>query len=546
MNRKDIELMKKATVFSSLSQQNLRKLASVFIEHKYPAGAHIFREGDVGESVMLIKSGIVKIIKRGSSGEDDVHLADRGPGEIFGEMALIENSPRFADAVAEGDVSVLTLTKSHFEQLLQENPAVVLEIMNTLSSKLRQADLQMIRDLERKNLELESANKKLHSLAEELKRSNSDLVRAKEFRDKIIDNAPFFMVITDSSGRVKIMNGSAENVFGRRSDDAEGKYISEIIRPADGEGIFDEINHSLAADGVWNGETMTGGTGGSTIVNLTAVKLAANGSELDATSALYMGQDITEAKHMQRQAFQLERMATRGEMAAEIAHELNNFLAIVSGNLELLVMDINRGRLEKIVKKTASMKDGIGRITKFVEGLMSVARPEANLEIFDVHQFIDNELFFLRPQPRFKDIEFTCRLGNDIPTVEVDRGQLQQVLFNILNNAADALSEIPPGKKRVTISTSYSKSDDMVILTIHDNGCGMSDENYGKVFRQHFTTKKTGHGFGLLAVKRVIKSHGGRISASKGPDGGACFRIELPRRLKQKEARALESKVQEV
>jgi PAS domain S-box-containing protein len=546
MKKKDIELMKKATVFSSLSSQNLRKLASVFIERKYPSGAYIFREGDVGESVMLIKSGIVKIVKRGSSGEDDIHLADRGPGEIFGEMALIEDSPRFADAVAEGDVSVLTLTKSHFEELLQENPAVVLEIMGTLSSKLRQADLQMIRDLERKNRELETANKKLHDLTEELKRSNSDLVRAKEFRDKIIDNAPFFMVITDSSSRVKLMNGSAENVFGKRSEEAVGKYISEVIKPAEGGRVFDEINHSLAAEGVWNGEMMAGGAGGSTIVNLTVVRLAAGGNESGVTSALYMGEDITEAKHMQRQAFQLERMATRGEMAAEIAHELNNFLAIVSGNLELLAMDINRGRFEKIMKKATSMKDGIGRITKFVEGLMSVARPEANLEIFDIHQFIDNELFFLRPQPRFKDIEFACRLGNDIPTVEVDRGQLQQVLFNILNNAADALSEIPPGKKRVTISTSYSKAEDMVVLTIHDNGCGMPDENYGKVFRQHFTTKKTGHGFGLLAVKRVIKSHGGRISASKGPDGGACFRIDLPRRLKEKEARSREKKVQEV
>lgn len=522
-------------MFSSLRGESLNKLADLLNVQEYKAGSYIFREGETGTSVMLIKSGTVEIVKQGSAKDSDILLAIRGPGEIFGEMALIENSPRFADARAKDDVVVLALKKSDFERLTKENPKVVIDIMSTLSSKLRQADLQMIRDLERKNRELESANRSLTNLAEELRRSNSDLIRAKEFRDKIIANAPFFMIITDESGKIRMMNGMAERLFGVDFGAAREKQISEIVKLAEGRDAFGEIDHALISRGIWNGELMTRGENGLvTIVDITAVTLKSGGSEDRGPSNLYMGRDVTEEKHMQRQAFQLERMATRGEMAAEIAHELNNFLAIVSGNLELLVMDINRGKHDRIEKKAASMKDGIERIAKFVEGLMSVARPEAKMEIFDINQFLDNELFFLKPQPRFKDLKFICKWGNEIPLVEVDRGQLQQVLFNLLNNSADALADIPPGNKNVTIMTSHSKQDDMVVLTIYDNGCGMSEEDYGRVFRQHFTTKKTGHGFGLLAVKRVVKSHGGRVSVAKGPEGGACFKIELPRRVKSR------------
>lgn len=538
MSKEELELLKKASIFSSLSRNNLEKLAAMFSEERYSAGSYIFREGDAGESFMLVKSGTVEIIKRAADGGSDIQLAERGIGEIFGEMAIIEKSPRFADARAKDDVSVLVLKKHQFEQLLGENSGVVIEIMGTLSSKLRQADIQMIKDLERKNHELNSVNDSLVKLAEELRHSNSDLARAKEFRDKIINNAPFFMIITDNNGKVAIMNSSAEKIFGISFSEASGKQLSEVINFAEKHDVPAEIDHALMAGGIWYGEIKTGRDREfPNIVEMTAINIASGGSDHDGPSVLFMGDDVTEKRHMQRQAFQLERMATRGEMGAEIAHELNNFLAIVSGNLELLVMDINRNRYEKVTKKTDAMKDGIGRIAKFVEGLMMVARSEAKMEIFDIHQFIDNELFFLKPQIKFKDIEFVCNWGENVPSVEIDRGQLQQVLFNLLNNSSEALSEIPPGKRRVTIATSYSRDDEMIMIKIYDNGCGMSDDDYGKVFRQHFTTKKTGHGFGLLAVKRVVKSHGGRVSAEKGSDGGACFKLEFPRRVKRKAAR---------
>ncbi len=532
MNHETIKLLKETPIFAGLSVTGIERLADLFQDIDCPPGSTIFEEGKPGECLLLIKSGNVEITKNGPGSERPIHLALRGPGEIIGEMAIIEDSTRFATARAIDAVKLLSVSKDNFKKLLKENPIIAYEIMSTLSSRLRQSDLQMIADLERVNNELKTANHELNIITEELKKSNLDLQKAKTFREKIIFNSPFFILATDPSGSIVLMNGSAEKVFGCESEKYIGRHISEVINIAKGQGLFSDIIGVLESGNVWKRNLITLTSDNSQIIiELTALRVEGVGhSGVENIADLYMGRDITEEKNMERQAFQLERMATRGEMAAEVAHELNNYLSIVSGNLELLDMAMSRGQHDQVPKRSSSMREGLTKITLFVEGLMGIARPEAKIEIFDLHQFIDSELFFLKPQPRFRDIEFALRLGNDIPLIEADRSQLQQVLFNLFLNASDALAEIPPGKRRITIYTTYSKDDDMVKVSVGDNGCGMSDIDYQRAFRQHFTTKKAGKGFGLLAVKRAIRSHGGRVSVARGPEGGASFSFEIPRR----------------
>jgi PAS domain S-box-containing protein len=518
MSKSKVDLLKEASIFRSLPDESLTTLSEMVDERNYPAGSYVFREGDPSDAVMLVGSGTVEIVKHGSRGTSEIHVADRGAGEVFGEMALIGDSPRITDARARDDVTVLALSKNELERLVAGNTGLAVEIMGRLSARLRQTDLHIIRKLEDQKLEL--------------KKANDDLSRERRLLDEIISNAPFFMIITDNANRVLLMNHCAERTFGSALPEIRNRHIQEALRISGNDGVFDEITRSLSEKGSWRGEFISVREDGSPIiVDCTALNVGDAETEGSSGSVLYMGYDATEEKHMQRRAFQLERMTTRSEMAAEIAHELNNYLSIVCGNLELLGMDIDRQRFERVGKKREAMKDGLARITKFVEGLMSVDRPDARREILDLHQFIENELFFLKPQPKFKDIDFICEREDGIPMLEADSGQLQQALFNLLNNAADALSETPPGKRRITLSTAYSRENDMISLTVSDNGCGMTDEDYSRVFRQHFTSKQPGHGFGLLAVKRVIKSHGGKISAAPGPEGGASFIIELPRRM---------------
>jgi C4-dicarboxylate-specific signal transduction histidine kinase len=245
-------------------------------------------------------------------------------------------------------------------------------------------------------------------------------------------------------------------------------------------------------------------------------------------TSLYMGLDVTEEKNIEHQMILLDKMATRGEMAGEIAHELNNYLALVQGNLELLKMNLKSGNHEIIGDKMNSIQSGLEEMTKFTDGLMMYSNPEINKELFNFNIFIENELFFLKPQSRFDGVIIKSDLDPDLPPIVADKSQLQQVLINLLNNAADATLNNKRGNRKIWIKTSYIVGQDVIKLSIIDNGCGFTEESLTKLFSQHFTTKERGHGFGLLAVKRVIKNHRGRVWAEDNPEGGAVFHIQLP------------------
>jgi signal transduction histidine kinase len=305
-----------------------------------------------------------------------------------------------------------------------------------------------------------------------------------------------------------------------------GDIIHQLQEKTATKGLSDAIKDGRP----WNDEMwITRADGSQTIIELavTRIKIDRPG-ESETHFDLYMGRNITREKGLERRSSQIEKMAVRGEMAGEIAHEMNNYLSVVYGNLELLGMALDRGAYEGLSNRVKSMRDGLDRITRFVEGMMSVPKPETEKEVIDINKFLNNEILLIKSQPGFEDIDFNCHLSDGIPPLEVDSAQLQQVFFHLINNANDSLARNPQGQKRISIATEYSPLDNRAKVTLADNGPGMADEDYGKVFRSLFTTKKVGHGFNLLTVKRVIKFHGGKISAVKGPDGGACFMFELP------------------
>jgi PAS domain S-box-containing protein len=345
----------------------------------------------------------------------------------------------------------------------------------------------------------------------------------------IISHLPYFVIVTNSDGIINFANKEAGRIFGRNKLDLLGAAINEIIKPFPEPLLKNTINSIVEEDKSWKGELVVPVDENSQVmIEISATKLKSRDDSLKESMIVYSGQDITESRHQQRKSNQDDRSGIRGEMAGEISHELNNYLSIVMGNLELMGMAVDKGKFDSLGSRMKGMKDGINRIVKFVEGLMSVTRPEQKSEIIDINQFVQNELFFLKSQPRFKDIDLVIESDTSIPQIEVDSSRLQHALFNIFENAREALQEASSDEKRIRVVTSFAESDNRVRLSISDNGCGMSTEDYQRVFRQFFSTKGTGHGFGLLAVKGAIKSHGGKVYASPAPEGGACFTLEFP------------------
>lgn len=519
-------LLKKVPLFTGVSEDLFNHLGDAAQNKLLADGTILFSEGDPGASFYIIKSGKIEIVKGDSKSGKQVRLAMRGPGDFFGEMSLLENSPRFATARAVGDCEVIEFSRESFRKLIMHNPEIALDVLGVLSSRLRQADLQMITDLEEKNRQLKASNHQLLETAKKLEQSNQSLQSTNNFLEKIISASKFFMIVADGNNRIFIFNEAARKVFGYDFKDVAGKAIDAILDPVAQEDLLNNIESTLSEGDTWSGDILTH-TGDSRKLFIELVGARVFDDKGDVFATLYMGRDVTEEKNVERQIILLERMATRGEMAAEIAHELNNYLSIVLGNLELLQMELEMGKTDKAPKKIESMKVGLDKITRFTDGLMMYSRPAAQKETFDLHAFLDNELFFIKPQNRFDDVIFKCDFAPNLPPITADKSQLQQAILNLLNNAADAMAA-NKNERLITILTRFDEESNMVSISVIDNGIGLTNNSKDRVFKQHFTTKEQGHGFGLLAVKRVIKSHGGRVNAENNPDGGAIFTITIP------------------
>jgi PAS domain S-box-containing protein len=346
---------------------------------------------------------------------------------------------------------------------------------------------------------------------------------------EILSSLPYFTLLTDSYGKVIFANEAVSEIFQHDRSLIPQKNIGSIITPVHADKQTIEILAALENSGRWSGELLVVRPDGTqALLNMVVVKIPA--SRTDAAKILYSGHDVTSQRCQERETCLAGKYSTRGEMAGEISHELNNYLSIIMGNLELLGMGIAKGNIDSLAPRIKSMRDGLTRVAKFVEGLMSIARPESSYETLDLRQLVEDEVFYIRHNPRYKEIEFIYEWDENVPQIDAVRSRLQQGLVNIFDNACDALEAVPVGQKKITIKASYLVSDDRVQLSISDNGCGISEEDYPKLFRQLFTTKGHGHGFGLLTLKGSIKSQGGKISAAPVPEGGTCFTIEMPRK----------------
>ncbi|MEZ5360077.1 MAG: response regulator [Candidatus Zixiibacteriota bacterium] len=229
---------------------------------------------------------------------------------------------------------------------------------------------------------------------------------------------------------------------------------------------------------------------------------------------------------LQEQSIQMEKMATRGQMAAEIGHELNNYLGVVVANFQLMDIRIQKGVTEGLERFTQSITDHLDKISRFTKNLMDYSSlKEVKFERVDVNSLLQNIIEFLHPQKRFREFEFNFNHKDDELFAEVDQGLLEQVLYNFLNNAADASLESPV--KQIDVTTSQLEND-KVRISIRDHGAGIEESKLNLLFKEKFTTKKTGHGIGLFVCKSIIDKHKGLVTVKSKVGEGAEFIIDLP------------------
>jgi two-component system NtrC family sensor kinase len=236
---------------------------------------------------------------------------------------------------------------------------------------------------------------------------------------------------------------------------------------------------------------------------------------------------LEELEKIHDQIVNLERIATQGIMSAEIGHELNNYLNIVRSNFELLQLKAEVKNAQDIEKYMRGIEESLDQMTRFTAGLVDSAKLKSEKTDINLTLLIEDIVSFLSPQKKYRRIKLIHNETEHLPTLTADTQQLQQLFYNLLNNAAESFPEEMDVQPTITISTRLD--DSIVRIEISDNGCGIPEQLQKTMFSNRFTTKSGGHGFGLLVCKKVVENHNGRIEVSSEEGTGTTFRIEIPR-----------------
>lgn len=231
-------------------------------------------------------------------------------------------------------------------------------------------------------------------------------------------------------------------------------------------------------------------------------------------------------KEMQDETIQLEKLATRGEMSAEIGHELNNFLGVVAGNISLLEHSLKKTGAASADKFMTAIQTNIEKMKQFTSNLMDLTPIASKKETVYFDQLLAEVIDYLKPQKRFRGVSIDHSVAHEAIPFEADSIHIQQLLYNLFNNAADATRGCK--RRHITSRVDYQPGDPHFRFSIADTGVGIEPELLAKAFEQKFTTKPDGHGFGLLVCKRIIDSHGGKLHIDSTPGEGTTMSIEFP------------------
>jgi two-component system NtrC family sensor kinase len=231
------------------------------------------------------------------------------------------------------------------------------------------------------------------------------------------------------------------------------------------------------------------------------------------------------------QLVQSDKLAALGKMAAGVAHEINNPLAVIlqkTGWMEDLLEEEdfqNCENLDEFRKSIAKIEEHVERARKVVHNMLGYARKmEPRLEDVDVNDTIQQTITLLENHARINNIDIQVDLADSIPVIASDQAQLQQVFLNLLNNAIDAIGS------NGSIDVVSRREDDRIVVRIKDDGPGLSDEMIRKIFDPFYTTKEPGKGtgLGLWVSHSIMAKMGGNIHVKNNPDRGAMFTVEVP------------------
>ncbi len=356
------------------------------------------------------------------------------------------------------------------------------------------------------------------------KKSTADFLKERvEMFHSAFEHSTDAILITNVRGIIVEVNDAFTKIYGYSRDEAIGKSTALIQSKHSTPEFYKQMWQSLDKLNQWKGEIINCKKDGTEI----PVWLSITPIFLDGTKIGYMGieSDMSDRKNLEQQIIHTEKLATIGQLAAGIAHEIGTPLNVISGNAELLQLDMQES--DKGYQELTIIIDQTKRISVLMRQLLDFARPKIlSLQPVDINSVITSVLEFVHLQFSKNGIDIETVLENDLSKVYGDPALLYQVFLNVFINAFQAMNK--NGKLRVKTSME-NESGKNVAITITDTGEGIPPENLEKLFTPFFTTKDPGKGTGLgLAVTyRIIQEHSGTINIDSEVGKGTVVTIRF-------------------
>ena len=386
--------------------------------------------------------------------------------------------------------------------------------------------------------QLRASNQQLEASEQQLKASNAQLIESEERYRSLVENVPGVVWTTDENGKTVFISSAVQEIYGYAPDDiyeAGEELWFGRIHPDDFERVkksFEEVFEKgdrldveyriRRKDGewIWLGDRSIG---------------AYEKDGVQYADGVFF--DISERKRLEErerihqvQLAHVSRLTVAGELASGLAHELNQPLTAIANYAQACRGMIESGHADcpevcEAAEAISAQALRGGEIIRHLRDFVRKQEPERSA--VDFNAIVCDAVELMKGQARQGEAALELDLAEELLTVCADKIQIEQVIVNLLQNGLDAMVEVEPCERVLTVGTARTEGG-MAEITIEDRGTGLSEEGLERMFEPFFTTKPDGLGIGLSISRSIIEQHEGHIQATANPGGGTRFTFALP------------------
>jgi PAS domain S-box-containing protein len=429
------------------------------------------------------------------------------------------------------------------------------QLLETEKKKVHTANLELENKVEQRTGQLLKANKVLKQEIGERTLAEDQLRESEEKYRSILESMAEGYYEFDVSGNLKFFNDAFYEIIGYSRQDLMGANYRKFTDPQAAGRVFRAFNniyvsHKPSKEFEWqiirqDGDKRHLEASVSLIKGPDGLPNGFQGIIRDVTDRNLAEQSLKKAyqelKHTQSQLVQSGKLASIGELAAGVAHELNQPLMVIRGNAQLVKRFITKGNYEinDLLKQMEPIERNTKRMMNIINHLRTFSRQsKSEYYALDVNQVIEESFLMVGEQLRLRNIEIKKTTDPDLPKIKGDTNQLEQVFLNLITNARDAITEKNESQKpedgkidSIEIITQTSASDaNLIEVLFKDSGNGIGESARNSIFDPFFTTKAVGKGTGLgLSISYgIISDHNGQIEIAETGPQGTTFQIKLP------------------